>query len=131
MTNAKKYLKDGVSARKLWKKFQAYYFKNKSEESDVEKAFRNFFKQEAKPTLTEDERVILSNIMTDNYKYMHRDGNGCLWVTEDTWLEPKKDPMLNIPYRESDNIFWFGMYRHLFECIGKRRRILNRRIVRR
>lgn len=73
--------------------------------------------------LSGKEKIILGNIITNNYKYIHRDMANNLWITQDRWLKPKKDPMLNIPYRESDNIFWFGMYRHLFECIGKRRRI--------
>lgn len=71
MTNAEKYLKDGTMAKKLWKKFQEYYYKNKSIESDVEKVFIEFFEQEAKPTLTEDERVILRNI-DKKYKYISR-----------------------------------------------------------
>lgn len=77
MTNAEKYLKDGVVAKELWKTFQAYYYKNKSKESDVAKAFRNFFEEETKPTLTADERVILRNINKEASIWREK---GKLWI---------------------------------------------------
>lgn len=62
--------------------------------------------------LSDDEKVILKNIITDNYKYIHRDNCGVLWISQNSWLESK-------PFRISDLIYWFGMYRHLFQFIQK------------
>lgn len=120
MTNKDKFLKDSVDIEELAKELEQSVYKRTG--SDLSKVFVDFLNKKISP-LTEDEKVILSNIITDNYKYIHRNDHDDLWITEDAWVKPKKDPMLNIPYRESDNIFWFGMYRHLFKCIGKRRRI--------
>ena len=50
---------------------EKYLYKNKSEESDAEKAFKNFFEEQAKPTLTEDERVILRNVKWKGYTATH------------------------------------------------------------
>jgi len=75
MTNAENYLKDGVVAEELWKKFQEYYYKNKSEESDVGKAFINFFEQQVKLTLTDDERTILRNISREFYFILRIEGH--------------------------------------------------------
>lgn len=108
MTNADKFLREGVVAEELWKKFQEYYYKNKSKENDVGKAFINFFKQQATPTLTEAERVILENVGKD-YQRIERDDE-CLWVRGvDT------DGFMATCY--------FKCYDHLFQFIKERRRI--------
>ena len=108
MTNAEKFLKDGVVAKELWKTFQVYYYKNKDKESDVEKAFRSFFEQEAKPTLTEDERVILRNIKEFNYIGRNEDNDlYLLFKYSETYTEKH----------------YIDMFRHLFQFIGERRRI--------
>ncbi len=62
---------------------------------------------EAKPTLTEDERVILRNIDTRNIKAIGRDDSS-LYVREST---------------EYANYFMNYMYGHLFQFIKERRRI--------
>lgn len=67
--------------------------------------------------LSRKEKIILGNIITNNYKYIHRDMTNNLWITQDRWLNPPKDPVFQIRYRESDEIYWFGMYRHLFQTI--------------
>lgn len=60
MTNAEKYLKDGVDIEKLADeilKFNAETFER--ERTCFNDNLEKFFKQQAQPTLTEDERVIL------------------------------------------------------------------------
>ena len=65
MTNDEKYLKDGVNPRKLFLAFKEYSVKHNCYlESDE---FEQFMQEQAKPTLTEDEKVILRNI---NKKYI-------------------------------------------------------------
>lgn len=64
MTNAEKYLKDGVKEQ-LIKELSIY-----GGELD------EFFEEQVKPKLTEDERVILRNIKNDDYgKYIGRGGS--------------------------------------------------------
>ena len=81
MTNAEKYLKDNVNVEELWENFSTYYYANKSRLSDVNKSLREFMKQETKPTLTEDERVILRNI-NKKYNRIERNEFGFLILTE-------------------------------------------------
>jgi hypothetical protein len=73
MTNAEKYLKDEVNILELWENFSDYYYKNKDKESDVAKAFKLFFWEQAKPTLTEDERVILQALKIMGIERISRD----------------------------------------------------------
>lgn len=72
-----------------------------------------FFKKERKPTLTDDERVILRNLW-HRFDIIKRLESGLL-VVEYQGLT-----------RADINIF-----DHLFKFIKERRRILNRRIIRR
>lgn len=65
--------------------------------------------------LTEDEMVILKS-MDKRVKYITRDKSGYLYITE------KPSSMLALP---------FSIYNHLFQFIKERRRIFNRRIIRR
>jgi len=83
MTNAEKYLKDEVNILELWENFSDYYYKNKDKESDVAKAFKFFFCEQATPTLTEDERVILRNIDTKFYKIGRTDDNIIYFIFEE------------------------------------------------
>lgn len=72
--------------------------------------------------LSDDEKVILKNIITDNYKYIHRDKCGVLWISQDRWLVSR-------PFRISDAIYWFGMYRHLFQFIEKGEEYSIKRLI--
>lgn len=110
MTNSEKYLKDGVVAKELWKMFQVYYYKNKNKESDVEKAFRSFFEEQAQPTLTEDERVILRNIQSP-FKWIRRTSSGELQISDTEGLE------------RTQWIIQLSCFPHLFQFIKERRRI--------
>lgn len=62
MTNAEKYLKDGVDIEEFIKDLHCFWWLN---EYDICEGIRKFLSTEAKkkkPTLTEDERVILQSI---------------------------------------------------------------------
>ena len=60
-TNADKYLKDGVSPKAMWYEFKNWYNDTQCTCAYGE-AIEIFMKEQAKPTLTEDEKVILRNI---------------------------------------------------------------------
>ena len=61
MTNADKYLKDGVDVGEFANEILEAYMKGSNNESVFVTTTR-FLKSEVKPTLTEDEKVILRNI---------------------------------------------------------------------
>ena len=66
MTNKDKFLKDGVEIEELTSKLIEYAYKEK--EGNLFKITKGFFSQEAKPILTEDEKVILRNIAKEYFK---------------------------------------------------------------
>lgn len=70
MTNAEKYLKDGVDIGQLAREITEL---NWSNDDCLEDNITMYFRQKVKPTLTEDEKVILRNIDT-KYKYIGRNG---------------------------------------------------------
>ena len=77
MTNAEKYLKEGVDVWQLANEIKKY------SENTIQLMPFNieaFFKQEAKITLTEDERVILRNININEYNYIARNEQGNLFL---------------------------------------------------
>ena len=82
MTNADKYLKEGVTATIFVNAFEnsiskkGYYFEN----ADLLK----FLGEPIKPTLTEDERVILRNIDTNTYEVIGRDTDFDLYILQES-----------------------------------------------
>lgn len=82
MTNAEKYLKDGVDIEQLARNLG--FFLENTIEFGWQDSIVNYFKQKTKPTLTEDERVILRNIGDDCISlirkngeiYFHTEGHG-------------------------------------------------------
>lgn len=66
MTNAEKYLKEGVSVEEIAEQIAITYFDRQS--GGIQKAVKNFFESPITPTLTEDERVILRNLRWGNKK---------------------------------------------------------------
>ena len=80
MTNAEKYLKDGVSVEELAKEVELYIAEEYPTSFIFPKSIENYFKAEAKPTLTEDERVILRNININEYNYIARNEQGSLFL---------------------------------------------------
>lgn len=59
MTNAEKYLKDGVDIKEFSRNMFNYLV-NRDEPLKIK--IENYLKEDIKPTLTEDERVILRNM---------------------------------------------------------------------
>lgn len=61
MTNAEKYLKDGVNIEKIAREIDII-LQNDVNVANAEQATIKYFNSTCKPILTEDERVILQNI---------------------------------------------------------------------
>ena len=107
MTNAEKYLKDGVDIEKMAEEMVDLWNFPPCEgicPADIV----DYFNMQTKPTLTEDERAILRNISYDSeYKYIYR-SLGMLYLSENERLTCAD----RLP----------GMH-HLFQFIKERRRI--------
>ncbi len=116
MTNAEYYLKEGISAIEFREKLAKYILNEYGDinEQDISEVIGDFLNNIEKPTLTEDERVILRNINKE-FIVMGR----------------KKDKDLYVNDKEADvfNAYFFTMYNHLFQFIKERRRILNWGVV--
>lgn len=114
MTNADKYLRDGVSGiRPLLDKCREIGAIDSGREYRIDQMLR----ERAKPTLTEDERVILRNIKSiHNVIGRNRDGNIQLMC---------KEP------RVKDCIWHINLscYNHLFQFIKERRRIRDKGVT--
>ena len=80
----------------------------------VEEETAKFIKNYLKPTLTEDERIILRNLKVE--KYIFRDSYGDLLISE---TKPTENEI-----RCGDLGYVFDIYNHLFQFIKERRRIL-------
>ena len=103
MTNAEKYLKDGVDIENFTNSLCGFV-----ENWELRNGIKNFLKKEVKPTLTEEERVILRNIVFDSeYKYIYR-SLGMLYLSENEKLTcVDRLPAIH----------------HLFQFVKERRRI--------
>ncbi len=75
MTNAEKYLKDGVDIKQMATEM-VDYFNFPPYEGIGEGSIEAFFDKEIRPTLTEDERAILGNI---DKRYKHRRIISCIF----------------------------------------------------
>lgn len=112
MTNAKKYLKEGTNINELASEMCKEYYEDTG--VTIPLLVCTFFSKEAKPTLTEDERIILKNI-DKTYTHISRT-YGDIWVgigEETADSECKRVCVFN----------------HLFQFIKERRRISNRGIA--
>ncbi len=115
MTNSEKYLKDEVSAREFREKLAQSIFGElglyEGTEGAIDKVIGDFLDMIEKPTLTEDERVILRNI---DKKYT-RIGRSS-----------KEDKLIYLYVNIEDG--WkphvMEEFGHLFQFIKERRRIL-------
>jgi len=105
MTNANKYLKEGVDVRKLAEELYNY-LTNIETEGAITETIEHFFGASCKPTLSEDEKVILRNI-NDMYVIIRRDDGGELY------------------FDRSDGYCFNSVriFNHLFQFIQPRRRI--------
>jgi len=107
MTNAEKYLKEGVDVET----FVREYLASRIYELD------DWLNTPITPTLTEDERVILRNIDTKMWNTILRENGEITFAYK-----------LSRGYRSLGRCEWFS---HLFQFIKERRRILCQRIIRR
>ena len=105
MTNGEKYLKDNASVEEFIKEIN-----NELDYAGGEFNIKEWLEQETKPTLTEDERVILRNIR-EKYSTITR-------RTGELFLESEL------------NRISFEAYDHLFQFIKERRRIWDKGAVR-
>ena len=117
MTNAEKFLKDGVSEYD----FVDFVFNEGNIRLDAKEDctyigaldLLHLLQQQADPILTEDGRVILRNMIIGvEIETIGRDMQGNLFV-------------LN----KDNSIEYITVYNHLFHFIRPRRKILNRRII--
>lgn len=115
MTNRDKYLKDGVDIIDFTREFGNYLNNHRGEllnknKKEPREQLHAFLVSEVKPTLTEDEKVILRNIEFKDYIFIGRKESGDLYV--------------NNQENDSFNGMWFIMFKkNLFQFIQPRRRI--------
>ena len=117
MTNAEKFLKDGVDIKELCNGFSKFVNEN-GWTGQTDCTLIDYLKQPCKPTLTEDERVILRNLEPKMWNTILREDNGDI----------------AFGYKLSKRYRSLGrceFYNHLFQFIKERRRISDRRIIRR
>lgn len=81
MTNAEKYLKDGVIYHELACEI-ALYMSN-SLKSGVVQNIDDFFKQQARPLLSKEEESILRGVNDDLYTVIGRDKDGDLYFDDE------------------------------------------------
>ena len=119
MTNAEKYLKDNVNIHEIACEMVKFLDNETNASNIFIDDIETYFMRKTKPTLTEDERVILRNIDKTQLELIGRTAT---------------DGELYLAYRYGTNKYEvmheteFDMaYGHLFKFIKERRRILNRR----
>ena len=110
MTNAEKYLKDETDIKEFSRNMFNYLV-NRDEPLKIK--IENYLQENVKPTLTEDERVILKNI-DKKFKSIKRANDSYLYlVMEDNAFR--------------DIRYEFEVFPNLFQFIKERRRISNSR----
>lgn len=110
MTNERKFLNNNVSAYEFSMAFNLWCFNNKGLGTSQADKMQLFLNSEVKPTLTEDERVILRNIDTRQYPTIKRTRIGEIIVISNAKCG-------------DDIICYMYCYDHLFQFIKERRRI--------
>lgn len=99
MTNAEKYLKDETNINELASKMCEKYYEDTS--TTIPLLLCTFFDEEAKPTLTEDERVILEFIT--NFDYIGRNEKGLYYKLQDEDIKERTAVIYNL----TTNLFQF------------------------
>ena len=135
MTYADKYLKDGVDentiddlAVEMVRFFDEEFRKIDSKRftSVVPSFITKFFAQPIKPTLTEDEKVILRNIPT-KYQFIGRNNHSILQTCGRYWKKCWTVLYLSKITKHNDDCYCEEaideLYNHLFQFIKPRRRI--------
>lgn len=112
MTNADKFLKDGVSVEEFVNKFHNFCAKQSNNNASSIR-LEQFLSKKAQPTLTEDERVILRNIDTNTFQEIARDVNGILIV------QGQNDKGQTLEFIKTS----LNLFNNLFQFIKERRRI--------
>ena len=104
MTNAEKYLKDGVDIYELSREIATEYARESSLDwyKHIEETVVRFFENQVKPTLTEDEKVILTHINTNFYSQIGRYENG-----EIIFRNINDSYIVTSPYFDFENMFQF------------------------
>lgn len=112
MTNAEKYIGDEDLIDEFIEEFNEFACKQDwdLEYHELKVRLVEFFKQPIKPTLTEDERVILRNIK-GRLNTLFRNSDGYLILQENSAKEI------------GEELVSFCEYNHLFQFIKERRRI--------
>ena len=122
MTNKDKFLKDGVSVDDFEDIYHDWLIKDMVLEAEREiqldklDSVMRFLRTPCKPTLTEDERVILKNI-DKKYKYIFKPVDNELYLCETKGMRYYDEDDREIAHD-------FLCYSHLFQFIKERRRIL-------
>ena len=112
MTNKDKFLRDGVSVEEFARAIVEFKANNLVSRQIIEHEIQEIVKwlnSEPKPTLTEDERVILEFIA--NFDYIGRNEKGLYYKLQDADIKEKTA----VIYTPTTNLFQF---------IKERRRIL-------
>lgn len=113
MTNAEKYLKDGVD-RQFLTDFSRWYYAITRDIKNVDTILAQFLSEKAQPTLTEDERVILRNVKWKGYTATHIGRE-----------KENKGSFIYIRFENDIEMTYFfdNFFGHLFQFIKERRRI--------
>ena len=114
MTNAEKYLKDNVSVEEFLDKMVKSSSGFENEEIDVNEFgycidtedIKTFLNKEAKPTLTEEERVILKVLQEFHFNYVLGRKNTTLYGY-DKFEEDGERHITNIPSLRMQQLFQF------------------------
>ena len=108
MTNADRFLKDGVATEELIGEMETSLCVPYCEVA-------SFWNKQIKPSLTEDERVILRNLRYEKGAYEY---------TKIGRTELDSEGNCDLILIDSDDeSVWWGEYGHLFQFIKERRRI--------
>lgn len=113
MTNKDKYLKDGVDVEEFICGLRDY-LDSHNDNYDTSNLINNYLNKTVKPTLTEDEKVILRNLQQEIYKYIGRDDRGYLYIAKRNKNDFSGRGM---------NLAVYDVFGHLFQFIKPRRRI--------
>lgn len=104
MTNAEKFLKEGVDVEEFAKMLHISMVSDEESAFSYKSAIKNFLNKNIVPTLTEGERAILKYI-DKAFDSIRRGANGDLYIIEERLWIP------------------FNGFNHLFQFIEPRRRI--------
>lgn len=115
MINAEKYLKDSVAITEFVIAFRKWYYGEERIIRSADKDIENFLREKVQFTLTEDERVILKSIDGHIFEDIRRNKSGFLELYDECLNE-----WIGCQFKDS-----------LFQFIKERRRIFNKRTVRR